>query len=197
MKLDLLISGNAGQGVVTLARIVTRAALDEGFDAHFMSHSGIAQLDGSVMAHVRVGSPAGPSPRIPRGSADAVIGLDRLEALRAQPYLASGGTAFISDYLLRPMDARSGEGKYPELADVEAAYAPQRIIWVPAAEVVEEVGHRAIGGAVCLGAMCAALPVVDRDHIIERLRREVPDEIADAEVEAFFRGYSFFTGHDE
>lgn len=196
VKLDLVISGIAGQGVVSMARVIVRAALAEGFDAHFTAHSGITQLEGPVTAHVRVGSPAGASYKVGREGADAVVALEPLEALRIRPYLAPGGKAFVADLPIPPVEARQDSARYPKRADVENAYEGSQVVWVPVCGRVESARHPAAAGAVCLGALTGSLPVVDRDRLVEALRRERPD-LADEEAESFFSGFSFVTGRDE
>jgi indolepyruvate ferredoxin oxidoreductase beta subunit len=195
VKLDVVIAGCAGQGVLTMAKILVHAATREGFDAHYAAHSGIAQLDGPVVAHVRVGLPAGPSPKIPRGGADVVIGLDRLEALRLPPYLAADRTAIVSEGGLMPIAARACEGAYPDKMDVEVAFAPQNVLWIPAESIAASIGVPNAAGAVLLGALSGLYPTIERDHLVVALQQQLP-ALATQETEAFFQGYQFVTGKD-
>ena len=96
---DVIFAGSAGQGVLTAVKVFTHAAVRGGLDAHFTAHSGISQLDGPVIAHARIGNPAGPSPKIRRGAADLVVALDRLEAIRVRHYLAPGERADVTRHV--------------------------------------------------------------------------------------------------
>ncbi len=196
MRLDLVVAGVGGQGVITLATVVVRAALREGYQAHYLAQSGLSQLGAPVFAHVRVGTPAGPSPKIPLGGADTVVGLERLEALRLVPYLRRGGTAILSDEPVRPYEARFRPHRYPARQDVEQAFTGARVVWVPALDLARRHGPPALVSAVMLGALAGTTGVVEREHLVACLREERP-LLADAEVEAFFEGFRAVTGRDD
>jgi indolepyruvate ferredoxin oxidoreductase beta subunit len=195
MKLDVIAAGSAGQGVVTVASILARAAIREGFDAHYTAHSGISQLEGSVTAHIRIGTPSGASPKIMRKGADAILALDLLEALRIQPWLGEGKIAIIDTLGHPPVAVRASEGRYPTREEVEKAYAYAAVHWIPATETALALGAVALAGAVMLGALAALVPTVERDHLVLTLRDHYPS-VADLEVEAFFAGYRHVSGED-
>jgi indolepyruvate ferredoxin oxidoreductase beta subunit len=195
MKLDLITTGSAGQGIVSLASVLARAAVEEGFDANYTARSGVAQLDGSVTAHVRIGSPSGHSPKIMLGSADAVLALDLLEALRVRPWLSKGAVALIDTLGHPPIAVRAALGSYPTQKEVEEAYSPEKVYWVPATEIALGLGSPALAGASMLGALNALIPTVERDHLVLTLRESYP-QAADLEVEAFFAGYEHISGKD-
>ena len=196
MNLDVVAAGVGGQGVLTLGSLLTRAALREGFDAHSTALAGLARLGDGVLVHVRIGTPAGPSPKVPRAGAHVVVGLERLEALRLAPYLAPAGTALLSDEAIRPYEARFRREAYPEPGQVEAAFAGHRVVWDPAGEFARRHGPQGLTSAVMLGALAGITRVVERDNLVLALREARPD-IADAEAEAFFEGYRFVTGRDD
>jgi len=196
VTLDVVVAGVGGQGVLTFASVLTKAAVREGYDAHHLMHAGLAQLGSPVLAHIRLGLPAGPSPKVPRGTADLVVGLERLEALRLVPYLSPGGRALLATDAVRPYEARFRRGVYPEQRDVEEAFGGRAILWVPAHELAGRHGTSALASAVMLGALAGTTPVVERENLILSLREELP-RLADVEVEAFFEGYGFVTGRYE
>ncbi len=196
MNLDVVVCGVGGQGVVTLGRVVAGAALREGYDVRLLGQSGLSQVGAPVMVHLRIGAPAGPSPKVPLGAADVVIGLERMEALKLAPYLRQGGTALLSDEAVRPYEARFRPQRYPDRQCVEAAFSGERVLWIPALDLARRHGPPAYVGAVMAGALASVSNVVDRDQLVLALRAERPQE-ADAEVEAFFAGYEFLTGADD
>ncbi|WP_025321352.1 2-oxoacid:acceptor oxidoreductase family protein [Deferrisoma camini] len=193
MNLDVVACGVGGQGVVTLGRVVGGAALREGYDVRVLGQSGLSQVGAPVMVHLRIGTPAGPSPKVPLGAAHVVIGLERMEALKLVPYLRPGGTALLSDEAVRPYEARFRPEAYPDRETVETAFCGQRVLWIPALELARRHGSPAYVGAVMAGALAAVSNVVDRDQLVLALRAERPRE-ADEEVEAFFAGYEFLAG---
>lgn len=196
MRLDTVVAGVGGQGVLTFASVLTRAATAEGYDAHYLMLAGLAQLGAPVLAHVRLGLPAGPSPKVPLGRAQFAVGLERMEVLRLVPYLAPEGRAVVADEPVRPYEARFRRGRYPERADVEAALGGRPVLWVPARQLAERHGPASLASAVMLGAFAGVTPVVERDRLVVALREELP-RLADAEAEAFFEGYGFVTGRYE
>jgi len=195
VKLDVVAAGVGGQGVVTLAAVLTRAAVREAYDAHFTAHSGLAQVGSPVFAHVRIGSPAGPSPKVPRGKAHFVVGLERLEAMKLAEYLAPEGQALLSEEAVRPYEARFRRERYPTVEQVGAAFGERSVLWIPAADLARRHGPPPLVSAVMLGALAGLSRVVERDHLVLSLREAKPD-LAEAQAEAFFEGYRFVTGKD-
>ncbi len=179
--------------MVTFSKILVKAALSEGFDAHYLTASAASQLEGQVSAHIRIGTPAGPSPKIRRGQADAVVAMDRLEAINYSHYLSQAGVLIALDGGLIPLIARTGSGRYPSREDVEKIYGQKRMVWVQMPEMVRKSGVMGLVGAVMLGATSAVTSVVDRDHMVKALREEKPS-MADLETDAFFEGYSMASG---
>ncbi len=78
---NLIITGYGGQGVITLADLISKIALKENFKVKQAELHGLAQRGGSVQTHVRFGNQVW-SPKVKRASADLVIALDLLEAGR-------------------------------------------------------------------------------------------------------------------
>lgn len=195
MKMDMVICGAAGQGVITVSKILARAALAEGYTAHAVSYFGIAKTEGPVVSHVRVGTPAGPSPKIKKGTAGLLLALDRLEALRHVSYLAPGQLALVDETGVLPVSSFFGEKNYPSKAGVEEAFANMILRWVPATVIANKMGSAQLAGAVMLGAFAAMDPTLDRDHLVMAIREELPSN-ADVEAEAFFAGFGYITGRD-
>ncbi|MBI5016489.1 MAG: 2-oxoacid:acceptor oxidoreductase family protein [Deltaproteobacteria bacterium] len=196
MRLDLVVAGVGGQGVLTFASVLTKAAVREGYDAHYLMLAGLAQLGSPVRAHVRLGLPAGTSPKISKARAQLVVGLERLEALRVAPFLAPAGRALLATDAVLPYEARFRKGRYPTQLEVEEAFAGREVLWVPTHDLAGQHGTSALASAVMLGALAAITPVVERENLIVALREELP-HLADVEVEAFFEGYGFVTGNYE
>ena len=90
---NLIITGYGGQGIITIAEIIAKAAMIEGHEAKEDELHGLAQRGGSLDCHVRFGKKVY-SPLVERGEADLIISLEALEALRAC-YWANKNTAFI------------------------------------------------------------------------------------------------------
>jgi indolepyruvate ferredoxin oxidoreductase beta subunit len=90
---SLIITGYGGQGVLAIAEIIARAAQKQGHESKESELHGLAQRGGSLDCHIRFGEKIY-SPIVERGSADLIISLEALEALRAC-YWASKNTNFL------------------------------------------------------------------------------------------------------
>ncbi len=79
---SILVTGIGGTGIVTVGALLGVAAHLEGKAVTVLDMAGLAQKNGAVMTHVRVGHGAGDgsSVRIPKGKADLVIACDMLVA---------------------------------------------------------------------------------------------------------------------
>ena len=77
MKKDfnIIISGVGGQGIITLTRILTEAALIEKYDIKSSELHGRSQRGGSVESHIRFGRKIY-SPLVKRGGSDLIISLE-------------------------------------------------------------------------------------------------------------------------
>lgn len=91
MKLDIILSGVGGQGILSIAAIIGEAALRQGLNIKQAEVHGMSQRGGDVQSNLRINSGEIYSDLIGRGAADAIISLEPMEALRYLPFLADGG----------------------------------------------------------------------------------------------------------
>lgn len=80
MRLDLVLCGLGGQGVILAGRLLGQMALRRGFSIIAAETHGMAQRGGSVVAHLRLGGAR--SSLVPAGSADLLIAFKEAEAYR-------------------------------------------------------------------------------------------------------------------
>jgi len=81
-KINIVISGVGGQGLITLGKILARAAFLEGKDIKMSELHGLSQRGGSVAVQIRFGKKIY-SPLISVQEADLVIAMERNEALKS------------------------------------------------------------------------------------------------------------------
>ena len=91
MKKDIILSGVGGQGILSIATVIGRAALEEGLQIKQAEVHGMSQRGGDVQSNLRISSSRIDSDLIPRGGADLIISLEPMEALRYLPWLSSDG----------------------------------------------------------------------------------------------------------
>lgn len=77
---SMLLTGIGGTGVITISAILTQAAYLDGLSVLTLDQTGLAQKNGAVMSHIRIGPPgmALNAPRIGAGEADVVLGFDKV-----------------------------------------------------------------------------------------------------------------------
>ena len=91
MKKDIILSGVGGQGILSIATVIGRAALEEGLQIKQAEVHGMSQRGGDVQSNLRISSSRIDSDLIARGGADLGISLEPMEALRYLPWLAADG----------------------------------------------------------------------------------------------------------
>jgi indolepyruvate ferredoxin oxidoreductase beta subunit len=122
MKYDVYLVGVGGQGVLTIADLITRAAVEAGIPANFYPTKGMAQRGGFVKAQVRLGR-AVVGPQIPERGADLAIAMERSESLRAVRFIKPGGHFVLLDRVWQPTAVMLDQASYPGLEAVEGAIA--------------------------------------------------------------------------
>jgi len=184
---NIYFAGVGGQGIGLLTSVLTRACLLAGYRVRGCDTHGLAQRGGTVVSHLRVGEDLF-TPRVPVGRADVVIGLERLEALRAAAsMLAEGGTVVYYDAVYQPIHVRLGEARYPDAGDLAGVAADRggRLERVH----LEDLEDPRMQNVALLGRV-AALGLIEGvdEALVERaLREEVPPRVLDANLEVFRR----------
>ena len=82
MKRDIILSGVGGQGILSIATVIGKAALNEGLHIKQAEVHGMSQRGGDVQSNLRLSSAPIASDLIPRGCADIILSLEPMEALR-------------------------------------------------------------------------------------------------------------------
>jgi indolepyruvate ferredoxin oxidoreductase len=102
---NMLLAGIGGNGVVTVSALLGMAAHLEGMQFTVLDNSGLAQRNGSVTSHLRIGDGANRhSPRIPNGDVDLVIGADPMVVAIPETLakLGHGRSAVILNQFVAP-----------------------------------------------------------------------------------------------
>ena len=93
-KVNIVITGVGGQGVITAANILGKAAVNAGVNVFVSEVHGMAQRGGSVNCTVRLGNVTGPL--VASGTADVILSTEPVEALRYISY-SNKETKIITD----------------------------------------------------------------------------------------------------
>lgn len=184
-KINIVMTGVGGQGLITAARVLGEAAVEGGCKALVAETHGLSQRGGAVEVHVRLGDVY--SPLVPRGEADVVLSFEMIEAVRGVPYLRQGGVLLTADTLMMPPTP----GLRPlKRQQIEAALkgAGVRYAVIPAREVAEKVGSYLAENMVMLGALVGT-GALDGFVEPERIRAKVQElPMAEKNLAAFEEG---------
>ncbi len=89
MKYDIILGGVGGQGIVSLAAIITNSAAHEGMRVKQVEVHGMAQRGGIVVSHLRLSDDEIASDQIPLGTARMILSAEPMESLRYLNYLSA------------------------------------------------------------------------------------------------------------
>ncbi|MBR2883147.1 MAG: indolepyruvate oxidoreductase subunit beta, partial [Prevotella sp.] len=96
MKTDIILCGVGGQGILSIATIIGEAAMHENLYIKQAEVHGMSQRGGDVQSNLRISSEPIHSDLIALGSADVIISMEPMEALRYLPYLKKDGWIITS-----------------------------------------------------------------------------------------------------
>ncbi|MCK4661031.1 MAG: indolepyruvate oxidoreductase subunit beta [Phycisphaerae bacterium] len=88
---NTVLAGVGGQGILSIAYCICKAALNRDYQIKQSEVHGMAQRGGNVESHVRFSDDSIPSGLIPQGKADVIIAVEPVEALRHENYLKPDG----------------------------------------------------------------------------------------------------------
>ena len=182
---NIMIVGVGGQGTLLASRIIGNAIISEGFDVKVSEVHGMSQRGGSVVPYVRYGEQVS-SPIIDEGEADVILAFERLEALRALPYLKKGGKIIVNDRAINPMPVITGAAEYPE-GIIEELKTKADVISVDALELANEAGNIKAVNVVLLGILSNSFDF-DEDVWQRSLEMSVPEKFLELNKKAFALG---------
>ena len=104
MKKDIIISGVGGQGILSISAVIGMAALDFNLNMKQAVVHGMSQRGGDVQSNLRISSDAIYSDLIARKSADLILSVEPMEALRYLPFLSPNGWIVTNTTPFRNID---------------------------------------------------------------------------------------------
>ncbi|MCK5801430.1 MAG: indolepyruvate oxidoreductase subunit beta [Lentisphaeria bacterium] len=163
MKNDIILAGVGGQGILTIAAVVGRAAMAAGLNVKQSEVHGMAQRGGAVLAHLRLSDEPIYSDLIREGAADVLLAVEPMEALRHANMVAPDGVLLSNSVPVTNIE-------YPDLDEVIAQleFFPRRVV-LDADAMAREAGSARAMNMVMLGALSPFL-AVDEDALPEAIR---------------------------
>ena len=187
-KISIVLCGVGGQGVITAAKILGEAALNENIQVYVSEVHGMAQRGGSVFCTVRMGKVS--TALLARGTADAIISTEPIEALRYIEF-ANKQTKVITDINpIIPFNVTVSGEKYPNLDDVfKEIKSYAKLYKIDALKIAQKAGSGITKNIVMLGSLAAVdvLPFKS-DILLDSIIKNIPDQYKEVNKKAFYGG---------
>ena len=173
MNNSCLLCGVGGQGTVLASKLIAFAAMEKGLNVRTAETIGMAQRGGCVVSHARMGEDI-PSPLIPRGGADVIIGFEPAEAARNLSYLKKDGVVVVNPKPVIPVTASLSGAPYrgEEMLDYLKQASP-RLLVVNGDGIARRCGSAKVVNVALLAAAAHSgslgLTVEDIRRAVERM----------------------------
>ena len=190
MNTDVLVVGIGGQGVMTAAETIARAALAAGLEATKTEVAGMSQRGGIVCSQVRIGKHI-EATEVPAGQVTLLLAFESAEGLRWSHYLAPHGRAFVDSWRAVPPVVSSGHFDYPKEPVADMRVAGVNVVEIDARSVAVALGDVRLTNSVMLGVAAGSLP-----YAPEVLRAEVLRRFGKSAALADSNGRAFDAGRD-
>jgi indolepyruvate ferredoxin oxidoreductase beta subunit len=147
MKIDIILAGVGGQGILSIASIIGYAALKKGLTLKQAEVHGMSQRGGDVQSHFRLADHEIASDLIPQGQADLIISVEPMESLRYLPWLSPKGWLITND---QPF-INIKNYPQPEVLSAELNKLTNKVI-INADKIAKDLGSARSANMVILGA---------------------------------------------
>ncbi|MBN2056743.1 indolepyruvate oxidoreductase subunit beta [bacterium] len=187
MKLDIILAGVGGQGILSIAFVIDNAAMKKGLRFKQAEVHGMSQRGGAVQSHLRISDEIIHSDLIPLGKADLVLGVEPMEALRYVHYLKPDG------WLVTSSTPFVNIPNYPEHEKIleQIELLPNHVT-IDSAALAKHAGNRRAENMVMVGAAMPLMPFSSEDveEFIVHLFKSKGDKIVAVNLAAFNAGRS-------
>jgi indolepyruvate ferredoxin oxidoreductase beta subunit len=187
-KTSVVLTGVGGEGVVTAANLLGKAAVKAKLNVFVSEIHGMAQRGGSVNCTVRIGNVFGPL--IASGTADAILSSEPVETLRYIQYSNKNTKIITSITPIIPFTVSVGMEKYPDTSLVFKELSSYGELYkIDAVKIAQDAGSLVTKNIVLLGALAAfdILPFKS-EILLETIIENVPPKYREMNKKAFEGG---------
>ena len=193
--INVAIAGVGGQGVLTLAEILAKAALLDSHNVRVGEIHGMAQRGGHVVCTVRIGEKA-KGPIVDSGAAHLVIGFEPVETLREIQLIRKDGIVIMNSHIQYPVAVSMGKAEYPSDDEIRKSIREftTSIHEFDAMKIAMDAGSSRSMNIVMLGAIIgSAITPISKESAIQTVRDAFPSRFAETNVNAFEAGFAIIT----
>ena len=188
MKKDIILAGVGGQGILTIATIIGDAAASAGVNLKQAEVHGMSQRGGDVQSNLRLSTEAIHSDLIKQGSADIIISMEPMEALRYLPYLSKEGVVVTSSNTFKNIP------NYPdEQALMSELEALPNVAVLPIEDLAKQNNMPKSANVVLLGMAAGYIEILSPEQLRESIKRlfsSKGESIVEMNCKAFDLGLS-------
>ena len=189
MKTDIILSGVGGQGILSIATIIGEAATRTGLALKQAEVHGMSQRGGDVQSNLRLSDTSIASDLIALGTADMIISLEPMEALRYLPYLSKDGWIITSSAPFKNIP------NYPdEQALADELRAQPHVVSLDVEQLARENHMQKSANVILLGAEASFLKILDAATLRESVGRifaSKGEEVVNMNYRAFDIGHEY------
>ncbi len=188
MQINIILAGVGGQGILTIAAVIDHAALQSGLTVRQAEVHGMSQRGGAVQSHLRISDREIFSDLVAEGTANLILSVEPLEALRYLPFLAPDGR------IVTATDSFINMEGYPSMEQIfEELHRTNHPVLVNAAELAREAGSIRTSNMVMLGAGSPFIGIAAEtlEASIEKLFQAKGADIIAMNIRAFRTGEAF------
>lgn len=166
MKKDIILAGVGGQGILTIATIIGEAAAKAGVNLKQAEVHGMSQRGGDVQSTLRLSTEPIYSDLIREGSADLIISMEPMEALRYVPYLVEQGWVVTSSHPYKNIP------NYPdEQQIVEELESLPHTVMLPIEDLARQNSMPKSANVVLLGMAARYIEILSPTELRESIKR--------------------------
>ncbi|WP_099187840.1 indolepyruvate oxidoreductase subunit beta [Tepidibacter mesophilus] len=187
-KKNILIAGVGGQGLVIATKIISEAALEEGYDVKTNDVIGLSQRGGKVYGSVKIDSKVY-SPNIPHGECDILLAMEPMEGYRYAHMIKGNGLAIVNTYRIPSTSIQQEIEEYPE-GMLDNLKQKCSVVDIDVIKVGKELGNTKVGNTVLIGIMAKELDI-KKETWEKIIKKNVPEKFIDHNIKAFNIGYDY------
>ena len=186
MKKDIILCGVGGQGILSIATIIGEAATRADVNLKQAEVHGMSQRGGDVQSNLRLSTEPIYSDLIAQGSADLIISMEPMEALRYLPYLSKDGVIVTSNKpFVNIPNYPEEEALFQELASLP------NVVQLDIEQVAKDAGSARSANVVLLGMAAKYIEIVSSDALrnaVATIFARKGEKIVESNLKAFDMG---------